>query len=49
MYYNYEMEYIDIYQYYKSWRNNVSNHYNSYTLLQETDKYFYELFRERRE
>ena len=48
MYYNYEMEYIDIYRYYKSWRNNVSNHYNSYTLLQETDKYFYELFKERR-
>ena len=49
MYYNHEMEYIDIHQYYKSWRNNVRDHYNSYTLLQETDRYFYELFKERRE
>ena len=49
MYYNHEISYKYVYQYYISWRNNVKKHYNAFHLLQKTDKYFYKLFKERRD
>ena len=44
MYYNGEIEYKNVYEYYISWRNNIEKHYNAFYLLKRTDKYFYNLF-----
>ena len=47
-YYDGEIKYKDVYEYYISWRNNIEKHYNAFRLLKRTDKYFYNLFKERR-
>lgn len=48
MYYNGEINYKNVYEYYISWRNNIEKHYNAFYLLKRTDRYFYNLFKEGR-
>lgn len=48
MYYNGEIKYKNVYEYYISWRNNIEKHYNAFYLLKRTDRYFYNLFKEGR-
>lgn len=46
MYYNGEIKYKNVYEYYISWRNNIEKHYNAFYLLKRTDRYFNNLFKE---